>query len=363
MLRPTLARLYATSKKATPPISIAGPSTAVAANSTVGSAPSPPTESSVESSTHGRWGRPHIHNPYYKKQASLAQARSRPLAVRLRRAQRYAQQIGLPPSTDKKPTRRLELDEFLRRDEERPKNIRIPRIRGMTVAYHKGKPYTVKVEGQKVYLPNITFRLMRNYTPPGQPYNPWQATFRIPKNLTKTDIRSYLSAVYGVQTTYIRTDNYSAELGRRPTADSTPSIASYKRAIVGLVEPFYYPLRLEDMEPERRERREAEIEEKLQVKMLQEVQIVDMQNQKAVQLMPKNWASSTYWTKEVNPTRAKILKRAAEKRMRRETLVSQQVDKWRQQRAAGETITVATPRKVGNEPPVAPEKNDVTEVV
>jgi len=366
MLRPTLARLYASSKKPTPPISIAGPSTAATVNAATESAPLPstsPAGTSSESSTHGRWGKPHVHNPYYKKQASLAQARSRPLAVRLRRAQRYAQEIGLPPSTDKKPTRRLELDEFLRRDEEKPKNIRIPRIRGMTVAYHKGKPYTVKVEGQKIYLPNIVFRLMRNHTPPGQPYNPWQATFRIPKNLTKTDIRSYLMAVYGVQTTYIRTDNYHAELGRRPTADSTPSIASYKRAVVGLVEPFYYPLRLEDMEPERRERREAEIEEKLQVKMLQEVQMVDLQNQKASQLMPKNWASSTYWTKEVNPTRAKTLKRVAEQRMRRETLVAQQVDKWRQQRAAGEPITVATPRKIGKEPPVAPEKSDVPDVV
>ncbi|KAJ7189770.1 hypothetical protein B0H12DRAFT_1117623 [Mycena haematopus] len=366
MLRPTLARLYASSRRQTPPISIAGPSTAAAVKSTTESAqPSsqPPSESSSELSTHDRWRKPHIHNPRYKKEASLAQARSRPLAVRLRRAQRYAHEIGLPPSTDKKPTRRLALDEFLRRDEEKPKNIRIPRIRGMTVAYHKGTPYTVKVEGQKIYLPNIVFRLMRNHTPPGQAYNPWQATFRIPKNLTKTDIRSYLMAVYGVQTTYIRTDNYHAELGRRLTADSNPRIASYKRAVVGLVEPFYYPLRLEDMTPEQRETREAEIEEKLQVKMSQEVQIVDLQNQKAMQLMPKNYASSTYWTKEVNPTRAKTLKRVSGQRMRRENLVSRQVDEWRQQRAAGEPIRIATPRKLGNERPIAPEQSNVPGVI
>ncbi|KAJ6518747.1 hypothetical protein C8R45DRAFT_949123 [Mycena sanguinolenta] len=362
MLRPTLARLYASSKRPTPPISIAGSSTAVAVNSTLESAQSP-SESTPESSTHGRWRKPHIHNPLYKKEASLAQARSRPLAVRLRRAQRYAQELGLPPSTDKKPARRLELDEFLRHDEEKPKNIRIPRIRGMTVAYHKGTPYTVKVEGQKIYLPNIVFRLMRNHTPPGQAYNPWQATFRIPKNLTKTDIRSYLMAVYGVQTTYIRTDNYHAELGRRVTGDSNPKIASYKRAVVGLVEPFYYPLRLDDMAPEGRETREAEIEEKLQVKMSQELDKVNLQNQKAMQLMPKNYASSTYWTKEVNPTRAQTLKRVAGQRARKESLVSQQVDKWRQQRAAGEPISIATPRKLGKEPPVAPEQSDVPSVV
>ncbi|KAJ6610239.1 hypothetical protein B0H10DRAFT_1681160, partial [Mycena sp. CBHHK59/15] len=101
------------------------------------------------------------------------------------------------------------------------------------------------VEGQKIYLPNFVIRLVRNYTPLGQPYNPWQATFRIPKSITKTDMRSYLSAVYGVQTTYIRTDNYRAEISRRPigrsTPDKRPGIASYKRAVVGLVEPFYYP--------------------------------------------------------------------------------------------------------------------------
>jgi large subunit ribosomal protein L23 len=233
----------------------------------------------------------------------------------------------------------------------------------MTVAYHKGKPYTVKVEGQKIYLPNIVFRLMRNYTPPGQPYNPWQATFRVPKNITKTDIRSYLMAAYGVQTTYIRTDNYRAELTRVPTNDSDPSIASYKRAVVGLVEPFYYPLRLEDMEPDRRERREAEIEEKLQVKMYQDLMTVNFQNQKLKRLMPKNYAEETYWTKEVNPSRAKIMKRVAEQRLRRETLVAQQVDKWRQQRAAGETISVATPRKIADEPPTAPEKSNVPSVV
>ncbi|KAJ7606103.1 hypothetical protein DFH06DRAFT_243537 [Mycena polygramma] len=352
MLRPTLARFYASPKGP-----VAGPSTAAAKSTST---------SPREPSTHGRqWGRPHVHNPLYKKQASLALARSRPLAVRLRRADRYAQEKGLPPSSDKKPARRLKLDEFLRSDEERPKDIRIPRVRGMTVAYHKGKPYTVKVEGQKVYLPNLVFRLMRNYTPPGQPYNPWQATFRISKNLTKTDIRSYLMAVYGVQTTYIRTDNYRAELGRRlyafPAADKTPSIASYKRAVVGLAEPFYYPLRLEDMEPERRKRREDEIEEKLQVKMQQEMQMVDMHNQKLTRTMPKGYALSTYWTKEVTPTRAKILKQVAERRLQRESLIAQQVGKWRQQRAAGEPITTSEPRKMGEE--IAPEESSVPTVV
>ncbi|KAJ7281602.1 hypothetical protein C8J57DRAFT_1298117 [Mycena rebaudengoi] len=348
MLRPTLARLYA-SKKPAPPFSIAVPGASTSAGKAPLAEPSPETSSSpAESSTHGRWKKPHVHNPQYSKEAALSQARSRPLAVRLRRAQRYAQEIGLPPSTDKKNARRLELDDFLRADEEKkPKSIHIPRLRGVTVAYHNGQPYTVKVEGQKVYLPNFIFRLVRNYTPPGQPYNPWQATFRIPKSITKTDIRSYLSAVYGVQTTYIRTDNYRAELSRRPlrwtTNDKNPSIASYKRAVVGLVEPFYYPLRLEDMDPERRKKREAEIEEKLQVKLYRDMQTVNWQNSMLMQHMPKVKDASAHWTTEVKPTRAKIMKQVAEQRMRREHLVAHQVDKWRQQRAAGESIRL--PRK------------------
>ncbi|KAJ7091318.1 mitochondrial ribosomal protein L23 [Mycena belliarum] len=332
MLRSTLARLYASSKK---PISAAS------------SASAPADPSPALSTTHGTT--PHVHNPLFRKQASLSLARSRPLAVRLRRAQRYAQERGLPPSSDKKPARRLELDEFLRRDEERLKNIHIPRLRGMTVAYHNGKPYTVKVEGQKIYLPNVVFRLMRNYTPPGQPYNPWEATFRVPKSITKTDIRSYLMAAYGVQTTYIRTDNYRAELSRRrpgfSTNDKRPSIASYKRAVVGLVEPFYYPLRLEDMEPDRRERREAVIEDKLNVKLSKDLLALNFQNQLLMQRMPKHQDPKSYWQLDVKPSRAKIIKQVAEQRRQREGLIAHQVDKWRQRRAAGEPISVVKPRK------------------
>ncbi|KAJ6591632.1 mitochondrial ribosomal protein L23 [Mycena vulgaris] len=341
MLRPTLARLYA-SKKPVPPRAVPSSSTSTSAEPASGP------------STQGRWTKPHVHNPLFRKQASLSLARSRPLAVRLRRAQRYAQEMGLPPSTDKKPTQRLKLDEFLQRDEERLKHIHVPRLRGMTVAYHNGKPYTVKVEGQKIYLPNVVFRLMRNYTPPGQPYNPWQATFRIPKSLTKTDIRSYLMAVYGVQTTYIRTDNYRAELSRREirstTADKRPSVASYKRAVVGLVEPFYYPLRLEDMEPERRERRVATIEDKLQIKIFQDLLALNTQNQLLLARMPKHQDPATYWQTEVKPSRAKIIKQVAEQRLRRESLISLQVDKWRERRAAGEPITVTRAQKGGDEP-------------
>ncbi|KAG8906160.1 hypothetical protein FRB99_007474 [Tulasnella sp. 403] len=116
-----------------------------------------------------------------------------------------------------------------------------------------------EVVGQKIYLPNMIFRLMRNHTPPGQPYNPYEATFRIPRSVTKNDVRSYLSAVYGVQCTYIRTDNYIAPLkrelidGHRIVKTRTGGTqTTYKRAVVGLVEPFMYPNAIEDMTEDER---------------------------------------------------------------------------------------------------------------
>ncbi|TXT13161.1 hypothetical protein VHUM_01562 [Vanrija humicola] len=91
---------------------------------------------------------------------------------------------------------------------------------------------------------------MRNHTPPGEAYDPWVATFRIPPSMTKPDLRSYLLATYGLEVTFIRTDNYLAPLQRfqggvikRPTG----SKKNYKRAVVGLKEPFHYPDDVDEM--------------------------------------------------------------------------------------------------------------------
>lgn len=104
---------------------------------------------------------------------------------------------------------------------------------------------TMEVLGQSIYLPNIQIRLMRNHTPPGEAYDPNVATFRIPHNMTKPDLRSYLSALYGMTVTFIRTDNYFPAVKRMPGGGQVRvpvgSQKSYKRAIVGLTEPFHYP--------------------------------------------------------------------------------------------------------------------------
>jgi large subunit ribosomal protein L23 len=102
-----------------------------------------------------------------------------------------------------------------------------------------------EVIGQRIYLPNIQIRLMRNHTPPGDAYDPNVATFRIPQSMTKTDLRGYLSAVYDLPVTFIRTGNYIAPLARQPGGGQVRrkagSVKTYKRAVVGLSEPFHYP--------------------------------------------------------------------------------------------------------------------------
>ncbi|KAG2039961.1 hypothetical protein BDR03DRAFT_950722, partial [Suillus americanus] len=126
-------------------------------------------------------------------------------------------------------------------------NERRTRLRGLKVTDNNGEK-ELQVVGQRIYLPNIIFRMVRNHTPTGKPYNPYEATFRVPMSVTKTDVRSYLSAVYGVKTTYIRTANYFSPLYRKYNgAKATRSYRTYKRAIVGLVDPFYYPEAMEDM--------------------------------------------------------------------------------------------------------------------
>ncbi len=103
---------------------------------------------------------------------------------------------------------------------------------------------STQIIGQKIYLPNIQIRLVRNHTPPGEAYDPTIATFRIPQSMTKTDLRSYLSAAYSLPVTFIRTANYLAPIVRTRGGQQRRKSGitnNYKKAVVGLVEPFHYP--------------------------------------------------------------------------------------------------------------------------
>ncbi|KAH9931933.1 uncharacterized protein B0H18DRAFT_988714 [Fomitopsis serialis] len=183
--------------------------------------------------------------------AAIARTTSTPRSVRLRRLRiKKTKHPNLPAESDATPEglTPTELARFNRA------------LRGVRQVVNDAGEAEEQVVGQKIYLPNITIRF---------PYNPYEATFRIPPSMTKTDLRAYLSAVYGVQTTYIRTDNYLSPLTRDPRTHSwTHTVAhkTFKRAVVGLVEPFYYPQAMEDMSAEERKQREDWLEQNFQLK-------------------------------------------------------------------------------------------------
>jgi large subunit ribosomal protein L23 len=187
-----------------------------------------------------------------------------------------------------------------------------------------------RVVGEKVYLPNILFRLVPNFTPPGKAYNPYEATFRIPQSITKTDVRAYLAAVYGVQTTYIRTDNYIAPVRRAwngawVRGGGGRSFRTYKRAVVGLVEPFYFPMMSEDMSETDREARERALDQMYHGKARK-----DLLKEQLLRLTQKN-SPGWVWRGSLTTRRGTILKKIAEQRALREQFI--QVTKERMQEA------------------------------
>ncbi|KAF5362133.1 hypothetical protein D9756_002489 [Leucocoprinus leucothites] len=277
--------------------------------------------------------------------ALVARTLSTPLAVRRRREKKFLfaapppgetdARHGLTP-TDKNAYWRRRKAGHLGAGRSAPlsmtkwveqRNARRSRLRGVRLAANKQGQKETQVIGQPIYLPNITFRLVRNYTPPGEPYNPYEATFRVPHSVTKTDIRSYLLAVYGVKTTYIRTDNYFAPEPNNPR-DEKKSYKSYKRAVVGLVDPFYYPHRVEDMAEKERAEYDEWLETNFQIKQHRIARKVEL-----LRLTKDVSLKAPYATK-----RSHILRLVAERKQKREGLVSQIADEWKDMREKGEEI-------------------------
>ncbi|KAH9893552.1 hypothetical protein C8Q73DRAFT_537902 [Cubamyces lactineus] len=265
--------------------------------------------------------------------AAAARTASTPKAVRIRRAEQGldvgplesdATPEGLTPSEFARYQRALAKGELLQDDGSNLTEAqwlerldsRRTRVRGVRQVVKDGEKET-EVVGQKIYLPNIIFKMVRNYTPPGQPYNPYEATFRVPQSVTKTDIRSYLLAVYGVQTTYIRTDNYQSPiLKSRMKPATTNSDRTYKRAVVGLVEPFYYPLAEEDMPKSEREARRKWLEQHLLVgKREQDRKLYFLRATRGSE--GKGWK----WRTGTTASRGNILRLIAERRAEREQAI------------------------------------------
>lgn len=292
--------------------------------------------------------------------ARVARTTSTPLAVRLRRRKKFgpvalgasdATPEGLTPTEHARYQRLRAKGELIQVDGtdvtesqwvERL-NEKRSRVRGFKTTQRNGVEEK-KVVGRRVYLPNIIFRLVRNHTPPGQPYNPYEATFRIPNSVTKTDVRSYLLVVYGVKTTYIRTDNYISPIYQRQGRKRTKPFKTYKRAVVGLVDPFYYPLRLEDMETKEREEREKWIEDNFQIQATRAIQKYELLR------LTKGQAKGWKFKEPIATKRSHILRLVAEKRAKREGLIFDQVAEWQQMREKGERITIA---KTNDVPAVA----------
>ncbi|KAI0712735.1 hypothetical protein C8T65DRAFT_707990 [Cerioporus squamosus] len=266
--------------------------------------------------------------------AAAARTASTPRAVRLRRArkgldvdplQSDATPEGLTPSEFARYQRALAKGELLQAD---GRTLSEAEVRGVREVVQENGEKEKAVVGQKVYLPNIIFKMVRNHTPAGQPYNPYEATFRVPQSVTKTDIRSYLLAVYGVQTTYIRTDNYQSPLRKRPGRPvSTLPDRTYKRAVVGLVEPFYYPQAEEDMSAQDRAERRKWLEQYLLVgKAERDMAEFFLRHTRSVD--GKGWK----WRTGTTASRGNILRLIAERRSEREQAIADVKSRIREDR-------------------------------
>ncbi|KDQ50775.1 hypothetical protein JAAARDRAFT_41867 [Jaapia argillacea MUCL 33604] len=265
-----------------------------------------------------------------KSPLPIGQSDATPTGLTPTEAARYKRLAALGQLPNQEGTRQLTDTEWLE-----VLNARRTRIRGLRekkMSKENGGEIEEVIVGKKVYLPNVIFRMVRNQTPPGEPYNPYEATFRVPRNITKTDIRSYLHSIYGVAVTYIRTDNYISPLYRTIfNSKTTRSYRTYKRAVVGLVEPFYYPQMTEDMSQEDREAREQWMENNFALKAYEE-----MRKHEYLRLTKKS-SKDWRWTSG-SPQRGKILKRIADVRAAREESVKRAKDLIVKNRALGDPI-------------------------
>ncbi|KAF9531792.1 hypothetical protein CPB83DRAFT_848746 [Crepidotus variabilis] len=289
--------------------------------------------------------------------AKVARTASTPLAVRLRRRKQFGQtpegtsdatKTGLTPSEQTRYTR-LKATGNIQKDPTSGQplsetqwlaniNAHRSRVRGFTRKVKRNsEAVETEVLGKKVYLPNIILRLVRNHTPPGQPYNPYEATFRIPQSVTKTDMRSLLKAMYGVDTTYIRTDNYISPWYRTQQGYTRRAYKTYKRAVVGLVNPFYYPHRVEDMPAEMRNEREEFLERHF---MIQRTRV--LRKEELLRATKGDGKNSFKLNAPYATKRSHILRLVNERRQEREKLVSDYAKEMRSLRKENEKVDYKT---------------------
>ncbi|KAM0793173.1 hypothetical protein ACM66B_000646 [Microbotryomycetes sp. NB124-2] len=105
-----------------------------------------------------------------------------------------------------------------------------------------GQPLPSSQGDIKIYLPSVFMRLVRNTDK--YKNDPYTATFRTDLRLSKPDISNYLKNVYGLDVTSLRTMNYLSKLKRNNIGGGftrSTGTKNYKKVLVGLKEPFWYP--------------------------------------------------------------------------------------------------------------------------
>lgn len=95
-------------------------------------------------------------------------------------------------------------------------------------------------------MPNFKLTLCRNS--PAHEHDPFTATFRVPKSLSKPDIVAFLTQVYGLRIIGIRTMIYQGEVVKmfHPGISAKKGPArkpGYKKAVIQMDQPFWYPER------------------------------------------------------------------------------------------------------------------------
>ncbi|KAJ2503581.1 mitochondrial 54S ribosomal protein YmL41 [Coemansia sp. RSA 1972] len=88
----------------------------------------------------------------------------------------------------------------------------------------------------KIYFPNIVFKII-----PDPRLTKHQAAFRIPLNLNKLDVRDYLTHIYNVTVTDVRTAVLPGKLTTNRFTGQKERTSRTKKAIVTMKETFQYP--------------------------------------------------------------------------------------------------------------------------
>ncbi|KAJ2373058.1 mitochondrial 54S ribosomal protein YmL41 [Coemansia sp. RSA 2607] len=88
----------------------------------------------------------------------------------------------------------------------------------------------------KVYFPNIVFKII-----PDARLAKNQAAFRVPLNINKLDIKDYLTHVYNVTVTDVRTTVFPGKLAVNRYSGQKERSSRIKKAIVTMKEEFEYP--------------------------------------------------------------------------------------------------------------------------